>query len=289
MASSSSKTKKTVALGKKAKIDSAQRNMLIFVGIASVIFGVTIVAVVYFAKLIAFNNKLIGAKEDVITAYKETQENLRSISNQINTLSENDYLESVARMRNDVCGGYGNDSGDGDDENKEKNSDGFTLDSLERARECSALRVITDAMPYTVNIDSTLTSLYVLLSRAEDGSRIDSVRQRDLSGKGYEDMSFTSTSVNISFMDDATRIRNSLASIERSIRVFNPTVAVLSFRVDDEGNDAGLELNATYEAYNGGTSSLGSVRKTICAKADNENCAKAGGDGTIQELGLNGG
>ena len=55
MASSSS-NKKNVAIGKRAKIDSAQKHMLIFVGSASVLLGVTVVAVIYFAKLISFKN-----------------------------------------------------------------------------------------------------------------------------------------------------------------------------------------------------------------------------------------
>ena len=104
MASSSKSGGKTVAIGKRAKIDSAQRYMLIFVGVASVLLGITVVAVIYFAKTISFNAKLIAAKDEIITVYKNTQKNLDSISNKISGLSTHDYLESVGRMRDiNVC------------------------------------------------------------------------------------------------------------------------------------------------------------------------------------------
>lgn len=277
MATSSKSSSKNVAIGKRAKIDSAQRYMLIFVGIASVVIGVTIVAVIYFAKTIAFNNKLISAKDEVIKIYESTQNNLSSISNQISGLSTNEYLESVGRMSRNDCQKF-QVGIDGVPENA-------SLSTLEDVRECSALRVITDALPYTKNQDTALTSFYILLMRAEEGASIDSLSATDIeSGEAGLSM----MKINADFIDDPDRILSSLVEIEKSIRDYVVDKANLAYGFDEETGSASLTLTASYKTYFADKAGLINVQRTICAKETNEKCTAAGGDNSIRELGLEG-
>ncbi|MBR0134478.1 hypothetical protein IJM16_04450 [Candidatus Saccharibacteria bacterium] len=259
---------KSVALGKRSKIDSAQRNMLIFVGAASVILGITIVAVIYFAKTISFNKKLIAAKDEVIASYKSTQKNLNDISNKISGLSTNENLESVGRMRDSICEGY---DGKGLDVS-------YSLEQLPNVRKCSALRVITDALPYTKNQDSAVTSFYILIMLAKDGALIDGLRPNDFDKSTIDDVTFNTMKINVDFKATQEKILNTLNSIEKSIRNFNVSRASLSYgRGDNAGSD--ISFSASYLSYSSDKAGLVQVKKVVCAKADNDKCRQAGGDG----------
>ena len=272
MASTKSNSK-TVALGKRAKIDSAQRNMLIFVGAASVVLGITIVAVIYFAKTISFNKKLISAKDEVIASYKSTQKNLNDISNKISGLSTNEYLESVGRMRDSICEGY---DGKGMDVK-------YSLEQLPNVRKCSALRVITDALPYTRNQDSAVTSFYILIMLAKNGALVDGLRPNDFEASSVGGYRFNAMKINVDFKAPQENIINSLSSIEKSIRNYNISKLTLSY---GRGDDAGSNINysASYLTYSAEKAGLIQIKRVVCAKADNEKCRQAGGDGSMKEI-----
>ena len=51
---------KGVAFAKRAKISKAQQSMLIAIGLASVVLGVTLVGVIYLVKVIRFNMDIIS-------------------------------------------------------------------------------------------------------------------------------------------------------------------------------------------------------------------------------------
>lgn len=275
MASSSS-NKKNVAIGKRAKIDSAQKHMLIFVGSASVLLGVTVVAVIYFAKLISFNTKVISAKRDVVDAYVSTQESLNEISKKIAGLSVNEYLESVARLRDEDCKDYQTAIGET-----------VKLSDLERVRECSALRVITDALPYSKNADTALTSFYLLNVKAgEAGASLDTV-----SGSEFESIQLgedgsvklSTMSVAAEFSDEPGAILESLKYIEKSVRNYEISRATISYGNKENGGQI-LTLSSSFTAFFADVSGLTNQKLTVCAKADNEKCTAAGGDGSIVDL-----
>lgn len=274
MASSSSGSKKNVAIGKRAKIDSAQKHMLIFVGSASVLLGVTVVAVIYFAKLISFNAKVISTKSDVAKTYEQTQTSLKEISKKIAGLSTNEYLESVARMRSNDCKNYQTGVGET-----------VKLADLEMVRECSALRVITDALPYTQNMDSALTSFYILIILAKNGASIDHIAGSEFeSATLNDDYDISTLNINVEFNDKPASILSSLQSIERSIRNFDIRRATISFSKEENDKDPTISLNAGFSAYNTGVVGLTNERITVCAKEDNEKCMAAGGDGSVIDL-----
>ncbi len=274
MASSSKSGGKTVAIGKRAKIDSAQRYMLIFVGVASVLLGITVVAVIYFAKTISFNAKLIAAKDEIITVYKNTQKNLDSISNKISGLSTNDYLESVGRMRDiNVCSAY---DGQGVDSK-------YSLEQLPNVRKCSALRVITDALPYTNNADSALTSFYILLLLADNtGASVNSINSTEFNSEVIGGVPISTLRISAEFRDTPTKVLNSISSIEKSIRNYNVNKMTLTYGSEEDGSNR-LNLSAQYVTYSADKAGLTTVKRVVCAKADNEKCTKAGGDGHISE------
>lgn len=271
MADSGSKKKNGPALAKRAKIDKAQQNMLIAVGVASVVFGITLVMVVYFAKTISFNAKLIGVKDEVITSYKQTQSSLEAISEQVFELANNENFESVARQRSEDCRAANN-----LDEIQE-----YSLEELNKASECSALRVITDALPTVENIETALTSFIILLELPENGTQVTNATAADVMSTTIGDDTLLNTiGITLTFDDDdSNRIMNSLTSIEKSIRNYDIRLASMTFR-----DNSGLEINAEYSTYFSSASTLHMVKRIVCADSDNENCVQAGGDGTMIEL-----
>ena len=272
MASSSSSSKKNVAVGKRAKIDSAQKHMLIFVGAASVLLGITIVAVIYFAKVISFNTKVIGAKGEVVEAYTKTQNSLKEISKVIAGLSTNEYLESVARMRGQDCKDFQTAVGET-----------VKLSDLERVRECSALRVITDALPYTENQDTALTSFYILLILAKNGASIEHLGASEFEKSVVGDVTLSHMSITAEFNDSPESVMSSLKSIEKSIRNFDIQHASISYGKNDS-EEPTLSVTASFYSYNATQAGLVNLKRTVCAKKDNEKCMAAGGDGYIQDL-----
>ncbi|MCQ2568730.1 MAG: hypothetical protein MJ155_00330 [Candidatus Saccharibacteria bacterium] len=261
------------AIGKRAKIDKAQRNMLIVVAIASVVLGITLVLVVYFAKTMSFNAKLIGVNGEVINVYKQTQTSLETISNEVTDLASNEYFESVARQRSEDCAVF--------DESGEDNAKTeFSLEEIETARECSALRVITDALPSVMNKETAMTSFIILLELPSDGSSVDSASGGELGSATVGDVTLNTIDMAVSFDDsDEGKIFRSLESIEKSIRNFDIKAASITFRGSE-----GLELGTTYATYYSGDSTLQYIKRTVCADKENEKCIKAGGDDSIVDM-----
>ena len=275
-----SKSGKGVAIAKRVKIDKAQQNMLVAVCVASIILGVTLVLVAYFARVISFNMKIISAQDEAIDAYKTTQANLYRIKEDIEDLSSNENLESVARTRNKNCLSF--------DENLEKNEENkmiteYEPEMLDLARQCTALRVITDALPSLKNTETTMTSFVYLLENPVSGTGA------VVEGSGYDEsigqvtiggVPLNAYSLNASYSAFSIKdMVNALESMDSSIRVYNPTVATF------ELENGQLSVKASYNAYYSSESELVELTKTVCANEKNENCEKEGGDGNIKEKG----
>jgi hypothetical protein len=138
-------------------------------------------------------------------------------------------------------------------------------------------------LPYTKNPDSALTSFYILLLLADNkGAQVDSIKSSEFEDTvvGGENMSILRISAD--FRDSPEKVLKSLTSIERSIRNFNVTKMTLSYGEAEEGGSS-LSLSASYVVYSANKAGLVNVSRTVCAKATNEKCTKAGGDGKIVE------
>ncbi len=96
-------------------------------------------------KWISFNAKVIGEKTTVINNYNTSIANLPKLERSVLELGENTDLESVARTRETQC--------------ETVEGDSASTATLQGIRECTALRVIPDALPATRNPEALLASL----------------------------------------------------------------------------------------------------------------------------------
>ena len=259
---------KGVAFAKWAKIDKAQRNMLIAVCIVSVFFGITLVGVIYFSKVIAFNAKVISEKDKIIADYKSIQGSLKVISSKVAEMSQSERLEAVARSRSTDC----------TEQILKGLANAEDIEDVELARTCTALRVIPDALPSKMNVEATLASMNQLLNWSNGGAGIESISGADVGATALsDDLTVSSVGASISLSDEAKNVRNSLDLIERSIRNFDIVSTNISWvdTYDEHGNAKAskkIELVGLYRAYYANGVKIEKKSKKICADDKSEKC-----------------
>ena len=247
---------KGVAFSKWAKIDKAQRNMLVAVCVTSIVFGITVVGVIYAIRVLSFNATLIGEKESVISTYKTIQSNLDQMAADVDELKTNENLEVLARTRSADCASI-----------TAMDLEKAGISDLELSRTCSALRIIPDALPAGNNIEATLASMNKLLLEASNTIHIESLSadEVDMSESEYssdddsdsdEEGAMSIVPVGVSFMvsDSTETVHAALDAIERSVRNYDIASATISFKdasenADGESVGPQIELTATYRAY----------------------------------------
>ena len=274
---SSSNNGKGVALLKRAKIDSAQKNMLVAVCLASVVLGITVVGVVYLMKKIQFNVIKMDSNSKEITNFKQTQDNLNSLSAGVSGLASDERLEVVANDRSDTkC-----------DPTMLKNmqsEDGlYGLDNIEVVRTCSALRAIADTLPSQKNQEASNSSLNWLIIHNGDiklqgltnSDSIDSGSILDDSGNPLN-LGTLGASVNIK--DKPTAINKAIMAIESSIRNFDITSVNISWSDFSRGkSDSEIDFSAVYRSYYSDQVGVQSGKNVICADSASDGCKKKQG------------
>lgn len=268
---------KEIAIGKRAAISKAQQNMILAVAGTGIITGVSIAFVMHFISLIGFNVNVIMAKDDAIVSYSNTIKNVGICkkpkgevytleelkacnpdlitaddvpgtlrSNIINVLAYDDALAAVSQTDNTRC--------------VDKDGLPYTLDFLSKnydevknsgdrdkissavglIKECSALRLIPDALPSRGNDEALLSSLNKIFQISgwspESLSPSGSSSDNELDG-------LNSIMVNLSTQTDAEMVYQILYNIEHSIREFNIERATI------ESGDGTLDLRAQAAAY----------------------------------------
>jgi hypothetical protein len=275
---------------KRLKITKAQRTMFVAVCLASIALGVTFVLVVYFAKIISFQGKLLTQKGYVVDALKQDQTNLSQLAGQISSLTKNENLESVARTRTvtDCSGYYGIDM----------SLEGVkTEEEVEKVRRCSSLRVIPDAMPATsgtVSLDDVDTTTRIQLDLIMDRAGVDLSADSDsavsVEETGYSGSS-TSTSgsilepysmleANVNIDGDLSKMKTFLSTIDKTIRNFDLQNATIEIPSGDTSN---FTFSGSYYAYYTNPVDLQIQKRTICADEKNEKCRAAGGDQSVEK------
>lgn len=275
---------------KRLKITKAQRTMFVAVCLASIALGVTFVLVVYFAKVISFQGKLLTQKGYVVDALKQDQTNLSQLAGQISNLTKNENLESVARTRTvtDCSGYYGIDM----------SLEGVkTEEEVEKVRRCSSLRVIPDAMPATsgtVSLDDVDTTTRIQLDLIMDRAGVDLSADSDsavsVEETGYSGSS-TSTSgsilepysmleANVNIDGDLSKMKTFLSTIDKTIRNFDLQNATIEIPSGDTTN---FTFSGSYYAYYTNPVDLQIQKRTICADEKNEKCRAAGGDQSVEK------
>lgn len=260
------------AEGKRRVISKAQQITMLEVLGASLVLGTCIVLTSFLIKYIKFNTEVIAAKNEAITDYDETIRNVgvcadtdgnKRLSdkelaacdpsnvklsevkgslryNVLETMAQNESLESVARQRNENC--YGED-GQRIDFNKlyEETSDETEKKQyLQSAKICSALRVIPDALPAQKNTEALMASLNQILVLA--GVEPENLSPRDeVFTEVFPGVSAIPVSLRLEGAD--SKVVSALDTIEKSIREFDMTVATI------EWTTQGLSLTATANAF----------------------------------------
>lgn len=267
---------KGVAFGKWAKIDSAQRNMFFAVCGASIVLGITIVGIIYFAKVITFNATLIGEKTKIIKDYSSIQDSLKSISAQVDGMTEDKSLEVVSRNRAADCL----------NRKATKVTESSSKEEIEVVRTCTALRAIPDALPSSENSEAMLASLNQLLLWSNNGGgvSIEGLSGADTDGVSFVDENGTqiqTTMTNIgaalSLEDEATKVKGALDTIESSIRNYDIAAATIEWSGDNYDDDGVyhpqvITLNASFNAYYSNPVNIQKKSKKICASKDSEKC-----------------
>ncbi len=263
---------KGVAFAKWAKIDSAQRNMFLAVCGASIVLGITVVGIVYFAKVIAFNGKLIGEKDQVIKDYKSIQTSLENISNSVRELATNESLEAVGRTRATDCLSRTNENILGDD----------AIQDVELARVCTALRVIPDAIPSSENLEATMSSVNQLLLWSDPSLRIEGIVIQELEtdetiSVEHEDGTTTPTTLkpigaSVSLDDSVPKVQKAMDTIENSIRNFDIMSATIEYSGEDFVYSDTVKLSAIYRSYYSSSINIEKKSKKVCADDTSEKC-----------------
>lgn len=260
------------AAKKRELISKAQQMTMLEVLGASLVLGTCIVFSTFLIKYIKFNTTIIAAKNEAIADYDETIRNvgvcvdtdkngrlsdkelkncdpsavkLDEIQgtlryNVLETMAQNEYLESVARQRNVNCYDQGGVRIDFNELYEKTDDETEKKQYLQSAKICSALRVIPDALPAQQNTEALMASLNQIFILA--GVEPDRLAPQDTVVESVIDgVSAIPVSLQLSGSDAGVMI--ALDALERSIREFDVTTATI------EWTTRGLSLNATANAY----------------------------------------
>ena len=286
---------KEIALGKRAKISEAQQYMLLAVLGTSILLGIALSLISTFVKQISFNADVITAEDQSTTAYSnviqsigickkpkgavyssdelkncnpdsievsEIPDTLRA--NILVNMAANQALASVPRENDTSCINPKTEKNFTYEELSKLYDDAKNADELTAAsgliKQCSALRIVPDALPAFENQEALLASLnkLFLISGREPESLnpSDTISASDL-GPGLNAV-VVNFSLNEASTADAT---NLLRTIEKSIREFNLDAATIKW------SGAGtLDFSAQATAFFMNKTSIKEANKTISAE-----------------------
>ena len=271
---------KEIAISKRAKISKAQQNMIIMVAVASVVLGIMIALTVHFVKQIAFNARVISEEEAAIVSYSEVIESVgicKSPEGKVYSKKELDGCDPDSVEASEIPGTLRSDILEKLADNKALNSvpkevssscidpetnKNYTYTKMEEIYEkangaselaaaeqliknCSALRIIPDALPAFRNEEALLASLNKIF--LDSGWQPESISPGSSSNKSNTsdlDTEMNVLPVNLAVKADASTTMNVLGNIERSIREFDIGKASIEW-----GSDSTLSLNAQATAY----------------------------------------
>lgn len=272
---------KGVAIAKRAKIDAAQKNMLVAVCIASIILGITVVGAIYLVKKINFNVLKISENDKVIENFKSSQQQLQNLSAAVSDLASNERLEVVAGERsNTKCSP--------EMLKNVESEEGYDLEDIEIVRTCSALRAIADTLPSTGSSDAANSSLNWLIIHNDKDIMLEGISGSDsvvggLVDENGEPVELSTIGTNVSIKDDPSKVNRAITAIESSIRNFDIASVSISWSDYERGRskDSEIEFNAVFRSYYSGKVEINKQTKVICADEQSEKCSKAKGSNTL--------
>ena len=286
---------KEIAIGKRAKISEAQQYMLLSVLGAAIFLGAAISLVFHFIQQISFNAKIIAAEEQSIASYSNAIKTLGVCEKPKGSVYSDDELKKCdpdsievsqipdtlrSTILNDLAANEALNSVPKEDNSECINTDGkpFTYKELNkmykeavgadalraassRIKNCSALRIIPDALPAFQNQEALLSSMnkIFIISDAIPLSfgSADFTKDVEISGNLHLlPMRFYFEDINT---DTITTV---LSNIERSIREIDVNKIFLEYKADTGNFNFNLSASEIY-AYYMDTSKLVETTKTI--------------------------
>ncbi|MBR3233170.1 hypothetical protein IKF74_02755 [Candidatus Saccharibacteria bacterium] len=265
---------KSVAIGKRLKIDKAKQNMLLAVAGASFILGISLVFAVYFLRYIRFNSTVISEKDKAIQGYSDAirdigicrrpsgkvyngselnscdpndPDTLNKVEKDslryeiVTNVSQNKSLEDVGRTGLSVC--YDTSTG------KRLSFDSLlqryryaatdeaAANYLNMIGMCSALRVIPDALPSTANqlaLGASLNKIFQISRYEPEGITPGEAEESDLPGIG-------GIGINLQVESNAETTMRVLGNLEKSIR----EISIRTARIEQSNNSLKLDASAT--------------------------------------------
>ncbi len=206
---------KEVALRKRQQIDSSKRTMFMAVAAVALVSGVALVVSFFLVQQIIFHGKIVAAKQETIDTIKSNIAVIDELKDNVRVLDTNEALNSV------------------------RSSEGST-----------ALQVILDALPSESNADALGASLQIRFAGEVSGLKVDSlvVTASDgedslVSGDSEGGGSSSSIGFMMSVSGSADMLKEFLARLERSIRVFELS------SIDMRTSSDGLSMNIIGQAY----------------------------------------
>lgn len=284
---------KEVAVGKRAKISEAQQYMLMSVLGAAIILGIAIRLVLHFIDCISFNTKVIMEQEKSIVSYSNiikdagickkprgsiySDDELRKCNpdaiqlseipgtlraNILQGLAANKALNSVPKESNSACVNQETQKQYTYDELNELYSNAKTSEELQLAstliKNCSALRIIPEALPAFKNEEALLASVNQLFiaSKIEPNG----LYPAGTSGTVSYGKSLHSFDVRFLMPEDSTvsDIMTLFDNIQRSVREFRINRANLN--IEENGD---MEISTQGTAYYMDGSSIAETTVTV--------------------------
>ncbi len=285
---------KEIALSKRVKISEAQQYMLLSVLGAAIALGVAICLTIHFIQQISFNTKVIMAEDEAIAAYSNvikstgickspkgevyTSEELEKCNpsnielseipgtlraNILENLAANEALNSVPKEADSNCINISTGKNftfkELNNIYNEATSDTELTNAIQLIKNCSALRIIPDALPAFRNEEALLASLNKLF--LESNWQPESLSPSGSSANSDLGSNLKTMSVRLSVEADTSTTMSVLNNIERSIREFDINSATIEW-----GGNNRLTLQAQATAYYMDESSITEITKTIKGK-----------------------
>ena len=209
---------KTVAIRKRTQIASANRMMFMWVAGVSVVFGISLVAVIFLTQILIFNERVLNEKGVTVSTLDSDVKNVtetNGLKDQVRVLDTNAALISIKAKPDD-----------------------------------QAVQVILDALPSEANSLALGASLQNKLLFGINGLTIDAlgvdpvIGVESLSSGSVINASPTAEPNQITFSfsvhGDETALKQVLTNLEKSIR----TIDVTSLKIESQGSSRMLSVQA---------------------------------------------
>jgi hypothetical protein len=201
-----------VALRKRAQIAKANRVMLIWVMIVSVVIGFSVVASVFLVNKLVYNQKVINEKNKTVSTLDKNLKSIDGLKDQIRALNSNAALQSVKAGQDD-----------------------------------DAVQVVLDALPSSPNSLALGASLQNRILSGINGLTIEQLQVDTVNADGSSSSSSASGSTQqnsipfrMTVVGDVTALDEVLTRLERSIR----TIDVTGLTIESRGNNQALIITA---------------------------------------------